>query len=145
MHKIFQKISETIYPWVMDTRADDYTSFQNGPGYGNGLEYITMALIAVPLLFCLYFYFIQARDVVRATRKEYLTIFVIGFFTLTVVDFVLMATVAGYRSVLSSGNMWKIVLVNVLYYIALYEVFSWLLKGMSNVPYVDLIKCFSKK
>lgn len=142
MHKIFQSISEAIYPWVMDTRADDYKFFQNGHDFHNGLEYITIALFAAALLFCLYFYFVQARDIVKATRKEYLAIFGIGFFTMVVVDFVLMATVAEYRNVLSSGNMWKITLVNVLYYIVLYQVFSWLFKGMSRVPNIDLIKCF---
>ena len=54
--RIFETLSEIFYSFVMNTRASDYQFFQNGHNYGNGMEYLFIALLLVPLCFCLYFY-----------------------------------------------------------------------------------------
>lgn len=143
--RIFETLSEIVYSHVLNTRANDYHFFQNGHNYGNGLEYLFLALLIVPLCFCVYFYFVQASKLANGTKKNYMIIFLLGFLTLLVVDFVLMSTCAGHRNALTSGNMWKINIIDVIYYPIVYQLYSWFLKGMSNVPNVHLISCFSKK
>lgn len=139
---IFVKLSEIFYPFVMNTRAADYHYFQNGPTYGNGLEYLFIALLVVPLLFCLYFYYAQASKVSNATKKNYLIIFLLGFLTLVVVNFVFMVTLSDYRNALGSANLWKINFIDAVYYIILYQLYSWFAKTGSKARNIDLISCF---
>ena len=143
--RIFETLSEIFYSFVMNTRASDYHFFQNGHNYGNGLEYLFIALLVIPLCFCLYFYFVQAANLANGTKKNYMVIFFLGFLSLLVVDFVLMSTCAGHRHAIASGNMWKINFINVCYYPVMYQLYSWFIKGASKVPNIDLISCFSKK
>ena len=143
--RIFETLSEIFYSFVMNTRASDYQFFQNGHNYGNGLEYLFIALLVIPLCFCLYFYFVQASNLANGTKKNYMVIFLLGFLSLLVVDFVLMTTCAGHRNALTSWNMWKINMIDIIYYPVMYQLYSWFIKGASKVPNIDLISCFSKK
>lgn len=143
--KIFELLSEFIYSFVLNTRANDYHYFQNGHGYGYGMEYLFIALLVIPLVFCLYFYFVQASKLQNGTKNNYMVIFILGFLTLVVVDFVLMSTCAGYRNAFSSGNMWKVNLLDIIYYPVVYQLFSWFVKSFSKVPNIDLINCISNK
>ena len=143
--KIFELLSEFIYSFVLNTRANDYHYFQNGHGYGYGMEYLFIALLVIPLVFCLYFYFVHASKLQNGTKNNYMVIFILGFLTLVVVDFVLMSTCAGYRNAFSSGNMWKVNLLDIIYYPVVYQLFSWFVKSFSKVPNIDLINCISNK
>lgn len=146
---LFEKISElpVVFGKALNTTNDDYHFFQNGfeKNSHNGMEYLTIAFFVVSLLFCLYFYFIQAKKLSNATRKNYIIIFLLGLFTLIVVDFVLMATFVGHTSVFSDANMYKALIISSVWYCVLYQIYSWFFKSMSNVPYLDLISCFKRK
>lgn len=143
--KILETLSEVLYGWLMNTQADDYTHFQNGYDYGCGMEYLFCALLIVPLCFTLYFYFVQARILAQGTKANYMIIFFLGLLTLFVLNFVLLITAADYPNALTSWNMWKINLIDIVYYAVLYELYSWLVKGYSKVPNIDLITCLSNK
>ena len=85
--RIFESLSEIFYSFVMNTRASDYKEyFQNGHNYCNGMEYLFIALLLVPLCFCLYFYYVQAANLANGTKKNYIVIFLLGFLTLLVVN-----------------------------------------------------------
>lgn len=143
--RILEQLSEVLYSFVMNTRANDYHFFQNGHGYGNGMEYLFIMLMLVPLVFCLYFYFVQAEKLENGTKKDYMTIFFIGLLTLAVSSWVVMVMWAGYKHALTSGNLWRVIAIDLLYYSAIYQLYSWLFKTWSNVRNLDLISCFSKK
>lgn len=143
--RIFESLSEIFYSFVMNTRASDYKEyFQNGHNYCNGMEYLFIALLLVPLCFCLYFYYVQAANLANGTKKNYIVIFLLGFLTLLVVNFVLLSTCAGYKNALTSGNMWKVNMIDVIYYPIMYQLYSWFAKSGSKVRNIDLISCFSK-
>lgn len=142
---IFETLSEKLYSFVMNTRASDWHFFQNGQTYHNGLEYLFIALLVIPLCFCLYFYFVQAANLANGTKKNYMVIFLLGFLSLLVVNFVLMYKCAGHPNAITSGNMWKINMIDVIYYPVMYQLYSWFIKDASKVPNTDLISCFSKK
>lgn len=141
---LIEKISEILYAWLMNARDADYKFFQNGHGYGNGMEYLCIALLLVPLLFAVYFYFVQAKKLANATRNAYLVIFLLGLLTLIVVSYVTMYSFVGYESVFLDGNMFKAMLGNLVYYTILYQLYSWFMKEISSVPNLDLWSCIFK-
>lgn len=141
---LIEKISEILYAWLLNARDADYKFYQNGHGYGNGLEYLCIALFIVPLLFSLYFYFIQAQKLSYATRNAYLVICGLGLLTLIVASYVIMYTFVGFESVFTDSNMLKIMLADIIYYAILYQLYSWFMKGASNVPNLDLWSCIFK-
>lgn len=142
---IFASLSEFVFSFLMNTRADDYEHFQNGPAYGGGMEYLFIALLLVPMAFCAVYYFGVAQKLANGTKKNYLVVFLIGFLTLWVLNFVIMATMSGMRNPFGSLNMWKINLVEIIYYPVLYQVYSWFMKSGSKVRNTDLISCLSNK
>ena len=113
---LLEKISEILYAWLMNARDADYKFFQNGHGFGNGMEYLCIALFVVPLIFSAYFYWVQAKKLANATRGAYLVIFFLGMLTLIVASYVLMYTFVGFESVFLDGNMLKVMLADVIYY-----------------------------
>lgn len=141
---LIEKISEIVYAWMLNARATNYKFFQNGYDYGNGMEYLCIALLVFPLLFAAYFYFVQAKKLTNATRNAYLVICALGLLSLIVASYVIMYTFVGYKGVFLDGNMFKIALIDVVYYALLYQLYSWFMKGASGVPNLDLWSSFFK-
>lgn len=141
----FASLSELIFSFMMNTRAADYEHFQNGPAYGGGMEYLFIVLLLVPLAFAATYYFGVAQKLANGTKKNYLVVFLIGFLTLWMLNFVVMATAADLRNPFSSGNMWKINLIEIIYYPIVYQLYSWFMKSASKVKNIDLISCLSNK
>lgn len=138
------KISELLYAWLLNARDADYKFFQNGHGYGNGMEYLCIALFVFPLVFSAFFYFVQAQKLANATRNAYLVIFFLGLLSLIVASYVIMFTVVEHENVFLDGNMLKLMLADIIYYSILYQLYSWFMKGASNVPNLDLWSCIFK-
>ena len=141
---LIEKISEIMYAWLLNARDADYKFFQNGHGYHNGMEYLSITLFIVPLLFSLYFYFVQAKKLSNATRNAYLIICGLGLLSLIVASYVVMFSFVGYESIFTDTNMFKIVIADIVYYAILYQLYSWFMKGASNVPNLDLWSCLFK-
>ena len=143
MFKLTERISSFLYNWQVDATEDN---FVNVFGHeGNGLEFYLFFLIGVSIAFASIFYFVMAKNVSNATPKNYLLMMLMGYIVLVATNYLGFATIYG-NEVLSSPNLVMISVVDLLYYVILFEVWSWTFKGMSNASNISLISIlFNKK
>lgn len=143
MFKLTERISSFLYNWQVDATEDN---FVNVFGHeGNGLEFCLFFLLGVSIAFALIFYFVMAKNVSNATPKNYLLMMLMGYIVLVATNYLGFATIYG-NEVLSSPNLVMISVVDLLYYVILFEVWSWTFKGMSNASNISLISIlFNKK
>lgn len=145
--EFFNVVAEFLYSWLLDATNDDYKYFQCGPNFGSGMLWFLLALLIVPLVGCAFFYFYQARKLSTGTKENYLWTFLLSGLTMIVIDYLLMAFLADMDNPqpFESWNFWKSVTISLAYFILVYQIYSWFLKGMSRVPNVDLWNiCFGK-
>ena len=139
---LLSDISRAIYAWVLNANAPDFTYLQNAVsgGYGMQWAFITMLLVSVIGVCC--YYFGIASQAVKATKQNYIVVFILSLLTMWVLDYVIIYAVAGMDDPLT-WNMLKLNLVNSVYFAFMYEIWSWFLKGGSKAPNIDLLTCWS--
>lgn len=145
--EVIKKISNGIYQWVLDTFTEDYSVIYQYDGGGKGMLWCFWALMAVSLVAVLIYYFaIIKGNQNMATRVNYLTTFVLGIVTVVVVDIVVLKLCQqGNESPFFTMNLLKMCLLNVVYYIVMFEVWSLAFRSYSDDPKRDLISCFKNK
>lgn len=139
------KLSNGLYQWLLDGREENYkVIFSNdGPGAGHGMEYCFFFMFGVSLITALIYYFGIASDINNATKKNYLSSWIMGFICLVAINYAGMEVILdGNASVLPSFNMVKICLIDIIYYSVLFEVFSLLFKDHSNASNIHLLTAF---
>ena len=142
--EIFKKISNAIYQWILNPDTDDYSVIYQYDDGGKGMFWCFWILMAVSLASVLIYYFVIVKgNQDNASRKNYLTTFVLGLITLIVVNIVVLKLCqSGNECDLFTMNLLKINLIDIVYYTILFEVWSLVFKGMSEDPNRDLISCF---
>ena len=117
---LLSDISRAIYAWVLNANAPDFTYLQNAVSGGYGI----------------------ASQAVKATKQNYIVVFILSLLTMWVLDYVIIYAVAGMDDPLT-WNMLKLNLVNSVYFAFMYEIWSWFLKGGSKAPNIDRLTCWS--
>lgn len=142
----FQNIAKAIYQWVLNVRTDDFQSVWaiGTKPCGNGMTTGLAILLIVALFFVLAYYFVIASSVDNATKPNYLYTFITGVITLVVVNIVVLAFLTD-RSKVFTLNMLKFNLIDILYFILLYEVLSLIVKDMSNASNIHLFGLLKSK
>ena len=143
MKLFFERISSFLYEWGIDATENNFVEVFGHEGHG--MEYCLYILIGISLLFPLIFYFFIAKDVNNATPKNYLLMMLMGYIVLAAVNYLVIATIFG-NELLSSTNLFWITILDIVYYILLFELWSWVFKGMSNASNICLYSIlFNKK
>ena len=143
MKLFFERISSFLYEWGIDATENNFVEVFGHEGHG--MEYCLYILIGISLLFPLIFYFFIAKDVNNATPKNYLLMMLMGYIVLAAVNYLVIATIFG-NELLSSTNLFWITILDIVYYMLLFELWSWVFKGMSNASNICLYSIlFNKK
>ena len=141
-----RRISEFLYQWVMDVsegapRGSLYTKIFSNDGVkgGHGMEYCLFYLVGVSLVTAAIFYFLVASSIQNATKKNYITSFVVGFVCLVVINYLATQIILPEVNVLKSFNMVKVCLVDIVYYTVAFELWSLLMKDSSKAGGLHLL------
>lgn len=147
MKQAWYNISEAIYKWVLNKRPGSGYSelWQNGHNLGCGMAWAFLFLIIVALVAVLIYYYGISKNPESATKKNYLITCLIGYITLVVVNIVALKliTKAPVELIFSKNMLWVCV-IDILYYLVLFELFSLAVKNWSNARHIDLISIFKK-
>lgn len=132
---IFQwskNLSGLLYEFMLDPREGGSTdSFNVIFVNNNGLEWCLFFLLGVSLIFAFLYYCVIAAKASGATIGNYIYMYVAGYVALCLITLLgLSALVNGEASVLTSFNVWKICIINILWYTILYEIISLLFKDV---------------
>lgn len=127
------KISEALYKWVLSApgHAEYHKVYDNSMTGGLGMMYTFIFLLVISICAAAIYYFVVSNtNVANATKKNYLTFYVLGLITLIVVTVVGLRLISGYNGPeYWSDNLLKINLVNLLWYTLFFEVWSLLFKS----------------
>ena len=143
MFTLTERLSSFMYGWMMDATEESYNEVLSSQG-GHGMEYCLFFLLGISLVFTLIYYFGVAADIRHATPKNYLLTMVMGYIVLAAVNYLGIATLFS-NDALASFNLVKITLIDIVYYIVLFEVFSLMFKNMSKASGVDFISILFNK
>lgn len=138
---LLSDISRAIYSWVLDTRAADFHFLQNSVGQGYGMQWAFIIMLLVSVIGVCCYYFGVAGSAVKATKQNYIVVFILSLLTMWVLDYVIIYVVADMDDPLT-WNMLKLNLVNSVYFAIMYEIWSIFIKGGTNAPNIDLISCW---
>lgn len=127
----------------MDATEESYIEVFSPQG-GHGMEYCLFFLLGISLVFTLVYYFGVASNIRQATPKNYLLTMVMGYIVLVAVNYLGIATLFS-NDALTTFNLVKISLIDVVYYVVLFEVFSLIFKNMSKASGVDIISILFNK
>lgn len=145
MFTLTDRVSFFLYQWTGIVNATENNFVEVFGHEGHGLEYCFLFLFGVSLVFTLIFYFGMATNVNNATPKNYLLTMLMGYIVLVATNYFGFATIFGNECI-SSMNLLKVSLIDILYYAILFELFSLAFKNMSNASNIDLISIlFNKK
>ncbi len=143
MFKLTERISSFLYNWQVDATENNFVEVFGHEGHG--LEFCLFFLLGVSLVFAIIFYLVIAKNVNNATPKNYFLMMLMGYIVLVATNYLGFATIYG-NEVISSTNLLKVSVVDILYYVVLFEAWSWVFKGMSNASNISLISIlFNKK
>lgn len=140
-------IASFLYSWLISQPDAYYNLFLCQPGYGYGMTYLlvflALASIATPLIY----YFVLAKDSKYATKKDYISTWLLGYFVLAVMNyFGFMALVDGADiGIFTSLNLLKATLMDAVYYSVIYELVSYFAKSnkKTKARNIDLLSCWS--
>jgi hypothetical protein len=132
-----------LYAWALDTRAANFNIFVSGNEGGNGAFYLFLLAVGVPLIVTAIYYFVLVKSSINNdTENNYLACFVVGLFATILGGLLLLTKFSGGQSLWADSNFWMATLVNSLYYIVLFELFSYLFMSAahSNTHMFNLFK-----
>lgn len=140
--KGLRNLAQFLYDWKFlnhhEGPEDQYFSYLKDVG----MVSLLIILIVVSLAAALYYYYGVARNVSAATKKNYVIIGLCGLILMVVSNFLIIYLLTKWNTLMSL-NMWKLTLLDVVYYIILWGVvWSGLLKSKSNASNIWLISLF---
>lgn len=141
-------IASFLYSWLLNPLpAADYNIFLCQHGSGYGMTYLLVFLAIVSLGTPLIYYFVLAKDAKYATKKDYKTTWLLGYFVLAVINyFGFMALIDGTdMSIFTNLNMLKATLMDFVYYSVIYQLVSYFVKSSKKTMArnIDLLSCWS--
>lgn len=127
-------IADTIFSWVLDANGESFNVIMNN----DVLLWHLIALFVITTASVLVFYYVVAKEVINATKKNYLTVFVLGLLVLWLVDYFVISTIIDDFSYTWTLNNFYLSAINSLYYAILYGIISWFAKEGSNAKHISL-------
>lgn len=145
MFNFTERLASIMYGWTMDATESSFDQVFDSANAGYGMEYCLFFLLGVSLLSTLTFYFGISSNIRNSTPKNYLLTMIIGYLVLVGANYLGIASIYGNEAI-ESFNLVKICLMDIFYFVVLYEIFSLVFKGFSNASWIDLISIlFNKK
>lgn len=139
---LLSDISRAIYEWALETtNYNDFQYLSNAPGCGYGMQWAFLIMLVVSVIGVCCYYFGVAGNAVKATKNNYIWVFILSLLTMWVLDYVILYTVSEMNDPLT-WNVLKLNLLNSVYFAVMYEIYSIFIKSGSNAPNIDLITCW---
>lgn len=139
--KTLCKISAILFDWLLNSN-ESYKLYQNDNGGGYGMLCCFLVLLAISVGAAAFYYFIIAAKEKGRSRTNYVTTFILGMITLVVVNILVLKIRhegAGYSFSFFTTNLLKINIAAVVYYIALFEIWSLVFRPLSRDSWRDLL------
>ena len=143
MRDLLIKLSDLLYKWLLKAPGHQgyHQVYENAQGGGYGMMYALIFVLVISIAAAAIYYFVVCSSVENANRKNYLTILGLGALALVITIVVGLRLITGYnRSGFFDDNLLKLVLSSLVYYAALFEVWSLIFLPMSK----STIHLFSK-
>lgn len=127
MKDLLVKISEMLYKWVLEAPGHPayhsvYDNVQNG---NYGMMWTLVFLLIISIAAAAIYYFVISDRIENATKKNYFTILCLGLLSLVIVTVVGLRLISGYNKAdFFDSNLIMINLVNLLYFVVFYEIWS---------------------
>ena len=143
MRELLIRLSDLLYKWILQAPGHKeyhlvYENVQNG---GYGMMWTFVFLLVISIAAAAVYYFVVSSSVVNANKRNYFTVGLLGLFALIVATVVGLRLITGYNdSSYWRSNLVRINLLNIVYYILLYEVWSLIMMPFSK----SSIHMFSK-
>lgn len=138
-------MSEWLYSWLLDATDENWLAiFANQPDGGYGQSYLVIFLLLTAIATPLIFYFIIAKNAANATKKNYITLWLLGYFCLVVMNYFGLAALTDSKDVFMNFDMIKVTLIDFIYYSVIYELISYFSKESKRTMAnnIDLITCW---
>ena len=134
-----EKLSFYLYDWILEKGGAFHQVYENNGG--RGMFWAFVFLLAVSIIAAAIFYFGVSKTIEKANKKNYWTVFLLGMLTLVIVTVVGLRLITGYaKPDFWSMNLLKLNLINIAYYLVLFEVWSLVFMPMSKAT----VHMFSK-
>ncbi len=130
-------IADVLFGWALDANASNYSTIINS----DVLAWVLICLFIVTFAAVLFFYFSIAKVAANATKKNYLIVFGLGLLVLWLANFIIVPTIIGDWEYALEMNNLILTLVDSVYYVLLYELFSIFVKDTSNAKHLHLFNC----
>ncbi len=139
------KVSEWLYGWLLNANHSDYVPiYANQIGGGYGQSYLLLFLLIVAIVTPLVYYFGVAKNATNATKKNYIIVYLLGYFVLIVMNYFGLAAFVDSTEVFTNVDMIKVCLIDAVYYSIICELISYFSKGSPHTAAnnIDLITCW---
>jgi len=143
MRELAIRLSEILYKWVLKApgHREFHQVYENVQGASYGMMWTFVFLLVISVIAAAVFYFGVSHTVVNANKKNYWTVCGLGMLTLIVAIVVGLRLISGYNGPeYWSENLLKLCLVNIAYYVVLFEIWSLIFVPMSKAT----VHMFSK-
>lgn len=119
--------------------------FSSGKDCYHGMAWCFIFMVGAALLSSAFYYFFVDSDAKKATPKNYLMVFVMGYILLVAVNYLGITSISG-EDAYTTLNLLYITLVDIIYYTIVFELFSLFFKGFSKYSTsIDLISVLFNK
>lgn len=134
---IIHTISVKIFDWVLSKEVSSYNSLYNvgSPAHYDGRDWGLIIMLLVALLAVLVYYFGVASNLKNATSANYLIVFGLSILTMLLLSCFLIPNLVVPRCPIEDIwdlNLLKFCLIDVAYYIVVYEVLSLFIMSLSR-------------
>lgn len=140
---LISRLSDLLYKWILEApgHKEYHLVYENAPNGGYGMMWTFVFLLVISIAAAAVYYFVVSSSVVNANKRNYFTVGLLGLFALIVATVVGLRLITGYNdSSYWSSNLVSINLLNIVYYVLLYEVWSLIMMPFSK----SSIHMFSK-
>ena len=136
MRSLLETISNFLYKWLLNQRGDSFRNiWKNGNSQPDGMMWTLVFVLCISLLVAAIYYFVVVKsNASNDTKANYLMIYIIGYVALVVTTLVGLDLLIPKinLSELFTFDMFKVCLINVLWYSLVFELWSYLFKGIVN-------------
>ena len=134
------KISNLLFNWVLDRGPDSGYEYLSNTGNGkHGLIIALIILVVVSLLAAYIYYYIISKRVSNATKKNYISVCIMGLIGMILINYLLIYSLTGFPNIFISFNMIKLNVIDLIYFLIAFEIWSWVIKSKSNARNISLI------
>ena len=135
MRDLLIKLSDILYKWVLKAPGhhEYHQVYENAQGGGYGMMYALIFLLVISIVAAAIYYFGVCRSVDNANKKNYWIICGLGALALAITTVVGLRLITGYnKSDFFGVNLLMLTLSSLVYYVALFEIWSLIFMPMSK-------------